>query len=300
MVAAITKPGIATRPTREEVEMFSEMVPSMKYVPNPVFYRVGAEKRFFGVDARYIPIPEWDPVVDDDVEYAGLHKKSAVLSKDNEAELFLRYNYAKYRMRQALPKNGRVSIQRVRMVSLWYQRLIDIKNQIAKANMALVVAMAKRRRVDFLTFNEQVSENSMALLRCIEGFDASRGFKFSTYLCRAILSNLNRLFSKRSSYRLLLEDVGIEPETLPDRTEPVKSEDTRVADLYSALLKLPPRERMIVIELFGLISRAPLDTEVVAKREGVSTEMIRKLKIRAFKGIHTWMRIFSRRKLATR
>src|SRR5699024_9550807 len=42
---------------------------------------------------------------------------------------------------------------------------------------------------------------NMALLRSIDKFDASRGFKFSTYACRAILKACSRAGIKLSRYR---------------------------------------------------------------------------------------------------
>ena len=41
----------------------------------------------------------------------------------------------------------------------------------------------------------------MALLRAVEKFDVARGFKFSTYACRAILKAFSRIAMKNSRYR---------------------------------------------------------------------------------------------------
>ena len=68
------------------------------------------------------------------------------------------------------------------------------------ANLALVLAMAKRTRMSEVDFGELVSEGNMALLRAVEKFDAARGFKFSTYACRAILKSFGRFASKSSRY----------------------------------------------------------------------------------------------------
>ena len=61
--------------------------------------------------------------------------------------------------------------------------------------------MAKRTRMGDVDFGELVSEGNMALLRAVEKFDIGRGFKFSTYACRAILKAFSRIAMKTNRYR---------------------------------------------------------------------------------------------------
>ncbi|MEZ6241833.1 MAG: sigma factor [Phycisphaerales bacterium] len=61
--------------------------------------------------------------------------------------------------------------------------------------------MAKRTRMSEVDFADLVSEGNMALLRAVDKFDAGRGFKFSTYACRAILKAFSRQGMKLSKYR---------------------------------------------------------------------------------------------------
>ena len=69
----------------------------------------------------------------------------------------------------------------------WYRTAKGYREQIAETNLALVLAMAKRTRMSEVDFADLVSEGNMALLRSVDKFDCRRGFKFSTYACRAIL-----------------------------------------------------------------------------------------------------------------
>jgi RNA polymerase primary sigma factor len=61
--------------------------------------------------------------------------------------------------------------------------------------------MAKRTRMSEVDFADLVSEGNMALLRAVDKFDAGRGYKFSTYACRAILKAFSRQGMKLSKYR---------------------------------------------------------------------------------------------------
>jgi RNA polymerase sigma factor (sigma-70 family) len=75
----------------------------------------------------------------------------------------------------------------------------------------LVLAMAKRTRLGDVDFAEIVSEGNMALLRAVDKFSIDRGFKFSTYACRAILKAFSRTALKSSRHRLRFP-VEFEPD----------------------------------------------------------------------------------------
>src|SRR5439155_21927676 len=119
---------------------------------------------------------------------------SSLLNTLQEKHLFLRYNYARLRAKAAVQKfrtnPGKAA---ARDIALWYGRTKDTRERITQANLALVLAMAKRTRMSEVDFGELVSEGNMALLRAVEKFDTARGFKFSTYACRAILKAFSRI-----------------------------------------------------------------------------------------------------------
>ncbi len=83
----------------------------------------------------------------------------------------------------------------------WYTRAEALRTQIADTNLALVLAMAKRSRIHHNDFADLISEGNMALLRAVDKFDVGRGFKFSTYACRAILKAFSRQGIKLSKHR---------------------------------------------------------------------------------------------------
>jgi RNA polymerase primary sigma factor len=57
----------------------------------------------------------------------------------------------------------------------------EAKNTLTRANLRLVVSIAKRYTGRGIAFMDLVQEGSMGLLRAIDRFHAWRGFKFSTY-----------------------------------------------------------------------------------------------------------------------
>jgi RNA polymerase sigma factor (sigma-70 family) len=125
------------------------------------------------------------------------------LSQSQEAQLFLAMNYCRHRVLTAMTRHGKspITVKLARSIVLWTQREHQLRDQLAQANLPLVLAMARRIRSVGTDFAEIVSEGNLALLRSIDKFDAARGFKFSTYACRAILKAFSRVAMKATRYR---------------------------------------------------------------------------------------------------
>ena len=73
-----------------------------------------------------------------------------------------------------------------------YDEAVTTENQIVRANLRLVVSIAKRHVSPVENFFELVSDGNISLMRAVEKFDYSRGLKFSTYASWAIMKNFAR------------------------------------------------------------------------------------------------------------
>ena len=72
------------------------------------------------------------------------------------------------------------------------------KERLMAGNLRLVVSVCKKKMGNGLELRDMVQEGSLGLSRAAEKFDATRGYKFSTYAYWWIRQGLNRAISQQS------------------------------------------------------------------------------------------------------
>lgn len=219
---------------------------------------------------------------------AGLYE-IPLLGKVREVEFFLKMNYLKSkanRMRGHL-KPGEATVADVRKVKEYLSRGLEVRNEIVRANLRLVVSIAKKYADKWVSFDELVSEGNLPLMRAVELFDVSKGFRFSTYATWAVRNHLRRYISDRQKLKSRFVSGEEFISSTPDDAEPSpQTGESRVLRLRGVVAKfferLSDRERAIVELRYGLSDHAePLTLSEIGRHLGISKERVRQLALSA-------------------
>jgi len=158
--------------------------------------------------------------------------KVALLNAEEEVDLAKRIEaglYAAERLRQAEEANEKLVLQ-VRRDLRWIVRDGErAKNHLLEANLRLVVSLAKRYTGRGMAFLDLIQEGNLGLIRAVEKFDYTKGYKFSTYATWWIRQAITRAMADQARtiripvhmvevinklgriQRELLQDLGREP-----------------------------------------------------------------------------------------
>jgi len=190
-------------------------------------------------------------------EYLQTLKDTPVLNRERELELFRRYNYLKYLACKSRTdiKLSSVSGTRLAEIENYLAEAETIKKIIVEANLRLVVSIASKHTTSGTGFLELVSKGNFALIKALEEFDYTKGFRFgklaslniakeyakvsgkSTELSRkraASLANIQRGFEGASA------DIAAIERARQSLTQVIKNE-------------LDEREQYIILNHFGLV-----------------------------------------------
>jgi RNA polymerase primary sigma factor len=159
--------------------------------------------------------------------------KVALLNAEEEVELAKRIEaglYAAERVRKAEEESSEKLVPQMRRDLRWIVRDGErAKNHLLEANLRLVVSLAKRYTGRGMAFLDLIQEGNLGLIRAVEKFDYTKGYKFSTYATWWIRQAITRAMADQARtiripvhmvevinklgriQRELLQDLGREP-----------------------------------------------------------------------------------------
>ena len=110
--------------------------------------------------------------------------KVALLNAEEEVELAKRIEaglFATQKVAELAERGEKLPVQQRRDI-MWICRDGErAKNHLLEANLRLVVSLAKRYTGRGMAFLDLIQEGNLGLIRAVEKFDYTKGYKFSTY-----------------------------------------------------------------------------------------------------------------------
>ncbi len=211
-----------------------------------------------------------------------------LLTREGERVLFRRMNYLKFKATRLIAQLDPPSARAAELDRI--EGLLDqaarVKGEIVQANLRLVVSIAKRHLTPGQDLFELISDGNMSLMRAVDKFDYTRGFKFSTYASWAVIKNFARSIPEQRRHGERYQTGRDEMLDVVGSLTPDEGESDHLAVVRGTvdrmLASLDNRERAIIRQRYGLDDVGqPQTLEQIGRRLGVSKERIRQLEARA-------------------
>ncbi|MEO6434266.1 MAG: sigma-70 family RNA polymerase sigma factor [Tepidisphaeraceae bacterium] len=259
----------------------------VKFIDDPLYHQDGAEQVVDALaqqaDTIEAPVASRgsdEPRLSRDVPSSIASLCSAPLfSPARERAMFLKFNYHKMRFvlarRRLEPEFARV--RDLNLLEGHLRRAAATKNEVVRANLRLVVSIARKHLRPGLSLMELVSDGTMTLMRAVESFDVHRGNKLSTYATLALMKGFARSVPQMMHSRAAGQNDEIVME-LPDRHVNAAAERFLAREEVAQLLKrLDSREADVVRGHFGLGVTVAATYDQLAERLGLSKERVRQI-----------------------
>nr|WP_271208965.1 RNA polymerase sigma factor [Rhodococcus wratislaviensis]GLK33382.1 RNA polymerase sigma factor SigA [Rhodococcus wratislaviensis] len=218
-----------------------------------------------------------------------------LLTAEQEVDLAIRIEvglYASEKLRGAA--NNEVKLHRSlrRDLSWLIQDGRRARDHLLEANLRLVVSLAKRYTGRGMSFLDIIQEGNLGLVRAVEKFDYSKGFKFSTYATWWIRQAISRAMADqartiripvhmvevinklRRIQRDLMQELGRDP-TPVEIAKELDITSEKVSEVQQYAREPMSLDQMIGDEGVSNFGDFVEDTEAVIAVEAVSFTMLR-------------------------
>jgi len=240
--------------------------------------------QFASPDAFEMIVDATEPLIAE----LGRHPNT-LLNRMQETEMFRRYNYLKYLVSTDRDNivYARPSGKLLTRAELNFKAAEKAKKLIIESNLGLVISIAKKHLHGALNLPDLVGEGNMSLMRAVEKFDYSRGYRFSTYATLAIAKD----YAKKIPAETFRLDVSsqVDMETLSHDIRDENLADIIAIETAAQSLdeviesNLTERQQYIIRSHFGLegnrIIKKAKTLEEIGRTLNLSRERVRQIEL---------------------
>ena len=214
--------------------------------------------------------------------------KTALLKPDEERQLFRRMNFLKFRANAGRSRlnSDRPNVRVMDRIEKDLNAARQARDHIIQANLRLVVSIARRFVTDITSHDELISDGNLILMRAVDRFDYSLGFRFSTYATHAVQRDFYRNY--KNGRRRRVTEIATDPVVLFGSVVASDDEqqrnDVHTVNHLKKLIAdaLTPREQTILEMRLGLNADDGGKTlREIGERLQISKERVRQLQTRA-------------------
>lgn len=208
-----------------------------------------------------------------------------VLTRDQEKHLFRKYNYLKYRIYKISQDKKTGKLKKEKEIQKRVEDILRTREIIVKCNLRLIVkSVCKIFDKESFNYEDFFSNGYYHMLRAIDHFDYTKGFKFSTYFVNVLFRNLYRDKTK------LYKDSSLEIEHQPISLDSYEDKNQVYNKKYIEKLieKLDDYNCLgadVLKKVFGICGEEQMTKIEIARNLGVSKSTVHNIAERAIKKI---------------
>ena len=214
-----------------------------------------------------------------------------LLKRDLEMQYFRQYNFLKYKICQTRQNvdDTKISSKNIKYIEKLYVQADNLRKILIEASLSLVVNIASKHVRSGVHFADLISEGNFAMIRAVEKFDYTRGFRFATYASWAISKAFARsipLESQRPDRSGDVDIESIEQDMRKDYLAGFSAHESVKHSLENVIdQNLDDREKYIVTNHFGLtgslVRKRGKSMKQIGQELGISKERVRQIELRA-------------------